>query len=73
MILLLQAAVYFAAIAGIFISTIGLVHFGAGALNAGRPLAVRQRRGALALLCLCGIVASTAAGFLIIPALMYLA
>jgi hypothetical protein len=34
---------------------------------------MRRRRGVLAALCLCGIVASAALGFVAIPAILYLA
>jgi hypothetical protein len=42
-------------------------------MNRARPPAMCRRRAALAALCVCGIVASAALGFVAIPALMYLA
>lgn len=42
-------------------------------MNRARPEAMRMRRWGLAALCLCGIVASAALGFVGVPAILYLA
>jgi len=72
-ILLAQTALYLLALAGIIACSFGLILFLGGALNRARPSAVRLRRAGLALLCLCGIVASAAAGFVGLPMIMYFA
>lgn len=71
--LLVQALLYFAALAGVVAGTLGALFFAGGALNPARPRALRIRRGVLALLCLCGIVASAALGFVGLPAILYYA
>ena len=71
MSLLAQLVVYLAALAGIVASTLGLVLFAGGAMNRARPRAMRIRRSVYAALCLCGIVASAAAGFVGVGLIMY--
>ncbi len=71
MVLLLQLIVYLAALAGIVAGSMGVLLFAGGALSRARPRAFRVRRGVLAALCLCGIVASAALGFVGIGAIMY--
>ena len=44
-----------------------------GALNRARPRPQRLRQAGMAVLCLCGIVASAALGFVAIPAILYFA
>lgn len=73
MVLIAQLALYLIAIAGIVAGSFGAIFFAGGALNPARPIAVRHRRWLLAALCVCGIVASAALGFVAIPALVYLA
>ncbi|MEZ5995005.1 MAG: hypothetical protein R3C25_04565 [Hyphomonadaceae bacterium] len=73
MILLAQTLVYLLAVAGVVAGSLGALYFAGGAFNRARPRELRRRRAALAALCLCGIVASAATGFVAIPALMYLA
>lgn len=73
MILLLQLLVYLAALAGIVLGAIGFLFFAGGAMNRARPRELRIRRGVYAALCLCGIVASAAAGFVGIATIMYFA
>ncbi len=73
MILLAQLALYLLAVAGVLAGTLGAIFFAGGAMNPGRPREVRRRRQLLAVLCVCGIVASAALGFVAIPALVYLA
>lgn len=73
MILIAQLALYLVAVAGVLAGTLGAIFFAGGAMNPARPRAVRRRRQLLAVLCVCGIVASAALGFVAIPALVYLA
>jgi uncharacterized membrane protein YfcA len=73
MVVLGQALVYFAALAGIMASTVGLLYFTGRALNRARPSQARLRSGALAALSLMGVFACAAGGFFGIGALMYLA
>lgn len=73
MFLLAQVVVYLAAVAGVVAGTLGMIFFAGGALNPARPRAMRVRRGVLAALCLCGIVASAALGFVGVAAIMYYA
>lgn len=70
--LLLQLILYIAAIGGVVAGSLGAIYFAGGAMNQARPLALRRRRGLLAALCVCGIVASAALGFVAIPAMLYL-
>jgi hypothetical protein len=72
-ILIAQLALYLLALAGIVAGSFGAIFFAGGALNPARPLAARRRRWLFAVLCVCGIVASAALGFVGIPALVYLA
>jgi hypothetical protein len=73
MVLIAQALLYLLAVAGCVAGSLGAIFFLGGALNRARPSAMRIRRGLLALLCVCGIVAAAALGFLGIPALLYFA
>jgi hypothetical protein len=72
-ILLAQMALYMAALAGVVAGAFGAIFFAGSALNRARPAASRARQAALAALCLCGIVASAALGFVGIPAILYFA
>jgi hypothetical protein len=65
--------IYALALAGIVGGSLGSIFYAGGAMNKARPAAMRRRRWVLAALCLCGIVASAAAGFVAIPAILYLA
>jgi hypothetical protein len=69
----LQTLLYLAALAGVIAGSLGMIFFAGGALNPARPRAVRIRRGVFAFLCLCGIVASAALGFVGIAAILYTA
>ncbi len=71
MVLLLQFALYLAALAGVVAGSLGMILFMGGALNRARPPETRLRRGVYALLCLCGIVASATLGFVGLPAILY--
>jgi hypothetical protein len=73
MLFIAQTILYMAAVAGVVSSTLGLIFFAGGAMNRARPPEMRRRRALLAALCLCGIVASAALGFVAIPAILYLA
>jgi len=73
MLFIAQTILYMAAVAGVVASTLGLIFFAGGAMNRARPPEMRRRRALLAALCLCGIVASAALGFVAIPAILYLA
>lgn len=70
---LIQLLLYLTAIAGVVAGSLGAVFFAGGALNRARPRDYRLRRGVYAALCVCGIVASAALGFVGIAALMYFA
>lgn len=73
MILLAQTLLYLGAVAGVVAGSLGAIFFLGGALNRARPAAMRRRRAALAALCVCGMVASAALGFVGVPAILYLA
>lgn len=73
MVLLAQTLLYLLAVAGVAACALGAIYFVGGALNPARPPEIRRRRWLAAALCVCGIVAAAAAGFLAIPALLYLA
>lgn len=73
MIFIAQTLLYMLALAGVVAGSLGAIYFAGGALNPARPAELRRRRGLLAALCVGGIVASAAAGFVAIPALLYLA
>jgi hypothetical protein len=73
MIVVAQMLIYALALAGIVGGSLGFIFYAGGAMNKARPAAMRRRRWVLAALCLCGIVASAAAGFVAIPAILYLA
>jgi hypothetical protein len=68
-----QTLLYMLAVAGVVAGSLGAIFFLGGALNQARPVEMRRRRALLAALCVCGIVASAALGFVGIPALLYLA
>jgi len=70
---LIQFLLYLLAIAGVVASSLGAIFFAGGALNRARPREYRVRRGIYSVLCVCGIVASAALGFVGIAALMYFA
>ncbi len=73
MILLAQLLVYMAALAGIVGGAMGALFFAGGAMNQARPRDFRVRRSVYAALCVCGIVASAALGFVGIATIMYFA
>ena len=73
MIFLAQIALYLAAVAAMIACSLGGIFFLGGALNRARPAAYRRARALWALLCLGGIVASAALGFVGAPAILYLA
>jgi hypothetical protein len=73
MILIAQTVLYMAAVGGIVACSLGMIFFMGGAMNRARAPEVKQRRWFLAALCLCGIVASAAFGFVAIPSILYLA
>ncbi|MGQ0532619.1 MAG: hypothetical protein ACT4OF_08010 [Caulobacteraceae bacterium] len=73
MAVLAQTLLYMLAVAGIVAGTLGFLFFAGGAMNKARPPEMRRRRWVLAALCVCAIVASAAAGFVGIPAILYLA
>ncbi len=73
MIFIAQTILFLAALAGVVAGALGAIFYGAGALNRARPADMRRRRWALAALCLCGIVASAALGFVGVPAILYFA
>ncbi|GIK51027.1 MAG: hypothetical protein KJZ75_14210 [Hyphomonadaceae bacterium] len=73
MIFLGQTALYLLALGGVVGASLGAIYFAGGAMNRARPADMRRRRWALAALCVCGIVASAALGFVGIPALLYFA
>lgn len=73
MIFLAQTLLFLLALAGVVAGSLGAIYFGGGALNRAAAPDLRRRRGALAVLCVCAIVASAALGFVAIPALMYFA
>jgi hypothetical protein len=68
-----QTLLYMLAVAGIVAGSLGLIFFAGGAMNRARPAEMRRRRWLYAALCACGIVASAAAGFVGVPAILYLA
>jgi hypothetical protein len=68
-----QTLLYLLAVGGVAAGTLGAINFAGGAMNRARPAELRRRRWVLAGLCVCGIVASAALGFLGIPALLYFA
>jgi hypothetical protein len=71
--LLLQFVIFVVALAGIVLGAIGAIFFAGGAFNRARPRAFRVRRLLLTALCLCAVVASAAAGFVGIAAIVYYA
>lgn len=71
MILLAQLLLYLAAVAGVIACALGGIFFLGGALNRARTRAYRRTRALYAALCLCGIVAAAALGFVGAPALLY--
>ena len=73
MVLLAQLVLYMAAVGGVAACSLGMIFFAGGAMNRARTPEMRQRRWLLAALCLCGIVASAAFGFVAIPSILYLA
>lgn len=73
MLLIAQTVLYMAAVGGIVAGSLGFIFFAGGAMNKARPPEMRRRRAVLAALCLCGIVASAALGFVAPPMILYLA
>ncbi len=73
MLLIAQMILYLAALAGIVAGALGVIFFAGGALNRARPRSFRTKRALYAALCLCGIVASAALGFVGLPAILYFA
>jgi hypothetical protein len=73
LVLIAQLVLYMAAVGGVVACSLGMILFAGGAMNRARSPEVRQRRWLLAVLCLCGIVASAALGFVGVPAILYLA
>lgn len=73
MLLIAQTVLYMAAVGGIVAGSLGFIFFAGGAMNKARPPEMRRRRAVLAALCLCGIVASAALGFVALPMILYLA
>lgn len=73
MALIAQTLLYMLAVAGVVAGSLGALFFAGGAMNQARPADMRRRRALLAALCVCGIVASAAAGFVGMPVIMYLA
>ena len=71
--LILQFVLYLTALAGVVAGSLGMILFAGGALNGARAPEMRLRRAIYALLCLCGIVASAALGFVGLPAILYYA
>jgi hypothetical protein len=71
--LLLQLLLYLAAVAGVVVGSLGAIFFAGGALNRARAREYRVRRAIYAALCVCGIVASAALGFVGIAAIVYFA
>ncbi len=69
--ILLALPVFLLAGLGILFCTIQGFRFLGMALNPRRPLAQRRMRAAMAALCLCGMFAAAAAGYLGIIALLY--
>lgn len=70
---LVQLLFYLIAIAGVVAGSLGAIFFAGGALNKARPREFRLQRALYAALCVCGIVASAALGFVGIAAIMYFA
>lgn len=73
MLYLAQTLIFLLALAGVVAGSLGAIYFAGGALNRAHAQDLRRRRAILAALCVCGIVASAALGFVAIPALMYFA
>jgi hypothetical protein len=73
LVFIAQTILYVAAVGGVVACSLGMIFFAGGAMNRARAPEMRQRRWLLAALCLCGIVASAAFGFVAIPSILYLA
>jgi hypothetical protein len=73
LVFIAQTILYVAAVGGVVACSLGMIFFAGGAMNRARAPEMRQRRWLLAALCLCGIVASAALGFVGVPAILYLA
>lgn len=71
MIVIVQLALYLLAVGGVVAGSLGAIFFLGGAMNKARSAEMRARRAVLAGLCVCGIVASAALGFVGVPALLY--
>lgn len=68
-----QAVIFLIAIGGIVLFSMLMLRFAGPALNRGRAAPARLAYAAASLLCLIGIVASAAGGFLAIAYLLYTA
>jgi hypothetical protein len=73
LVFLAQTVLFMLALGGIAAGSVGAIYFAGGAMNRARPPELRRRRWLVAGLCVCGIVASAAAGFVGVPAILYLA
>ena len=73
MIALAQFLIFGLAFAGIVAGSLGLIYFAGRAMNQAQAREFRLRYAGIAALCLCGIVASAALGFVGVGAIMYLA
>lgn len=71
MIFIAQIALYLLAVAGVIASSLGALFFLGGALNRARDGGYRRMRALYVALCLGGIVASAALGFVGVPAILY--
>lgn len=73
MIFIAQTLLFMLAVGGVVAGSLGAIFFLGGAMNRARPPEMRRRRAVFAALCVCGIVASAALGFVGVPAILYLA
>lgn len=71
MILVAQALVFLAALAGIAAGSLAMIYFAGRAMNRSRSRALRSRDGLLAAASLVGIAASAGAGFVGVALLLY--
>lgn len=73
MLILVQTLIFLAALVGIGAFSMGLLYFAGPAFSKARTRRQRRTAGVFMILCLCGIVASAAAGFYGVGAVMYYA
>jgi hypothetical protein len=71
LILLAQLLIFLLALAGVAACSLAMIFFAGGAMNRARPREYRLTRTVYAALCLIGLVASAAAGFVGVGAIMY--